>query len=81
MSDPTWGVALADFDSEGKQLRTYGVLWPKGLSARREHGNVLLINPAGQVVAHEGDTVYMGNPPKDNGVVAPCSPLQVKSAS
>ena len=80
MSRPDLGVALADFDSEGKQLKTYGVLWSKGLSARREHGTVLLIDPAGQVVAHEGDMSIWVIRRKTTGVVAPCSPLQVKSA-
>ena len=70
VADPTYGLAL----------QGTGVIWPTGYSARREGGKIVLLDPAGNSVAREGDLVSMGNPP-DNGVVHPCTPIEVDATA
>ena len=81
IADPTWGLALLGTDpgsTEPPNSHRFGVVWPRGYSARREHGTILLVDSDGKVVAREGDTVVMGNPPA-NDVVHPCPPIEVDS--
>ena len=61
-------------------MRGTGVIWPVGYSARREGGKIVLLNPAGNIVAREGDLVSMGNPP-ENGIVHPCTPIEVRATA
>ena len=52
VADPHYGLA---FKADGG---VRGVVWPYGYSARRESdGIVVLIDPAGVVVAREGDRI------------------------
>jgi hypothetical protein len=51
VGDSTYGLAL-----QNPGYRN-GVVWPYGYTARRESGVILLIGPAGVVVAREGDRI------------------------
>jgi hypothetical protein len=58
VADPTYGLALRNPDY------VQGVIWPFGYTARRESGVIVLIDPSGHVIAHEGDTIvrHRGEP-------------------
>jgi len=74
VADPTWGLALAGTDEQGNR-RTYGVLWPRGWTARREAGVIVLVGLYGAVLAREGDTVVLDAAGGDP--LTPCTTIQV----
>jgi hypothetical protein len=72
VADPRFELGFAGNGYE------YGVVWPHGYSARREHGVVVLIDAAGDVVAREGDRMVAGGTETDDGVGHPCFGIQVE---
>jgi hypothetical protein len=72
VADPSFGLGFAGNGYE------YGVVWPDGYSARREHGVVVLLDAAGDVVAREGDRMVAGGTETDDGVGHPCFGIQVE---
>jgi hypothetical protein len=75
VADSSYGLA---FSNDG---RVDGVVWPAGYTARRESGVVLLIDPAGQVIAHEGDHVVAGGAADADGLSRPCFNIRVEPPS
>ena len=53
VADPQSGLAFRGIDG----APNVPIWWPHGWTARREHGVVLLVSPAGKVVAREGDRI------------------------
>jgi len=69
--DTTKGLAFKSGDT------VHVVVWPNGYSARREQdGVVVLIDPAGRIVAREGDTIVAAGANGDTAVYPQCD-LQV----
>ena len=65
--DPTYGLGFKSGDS------VHVVVWPNGYSARREQdGVVVLIDPAGRIVAREGDTIWAGGAVGDTALYVEC---------
>jgi hypothetical protein len=65
--DTTHGLGFRSGDT------VHVVVWPYRYSARREQdGVVVLIDPAGRVVAREGDTVVAGGAFGDAAVYVEC---------
>lgn len=72
VADPAYGLAYKE--EEG----TRGVVWPNGYSARRgQDGVVALIDPAGRIVAREGDAIESGGYWQGDNVAFPCGELDV----
>jgi hypothetical protein len=72
VADPTFGLALKNSDEDSEYVD--GAIWPFGFSARREHGVILLIGQAGQVVAREGDRIRAaGGSAGDDAVNVDCN--------
>ncbi len=67
VGDPTFGLAL-----ENPGYRQ-GVIWPYGFSAQRVAGVIVLIDPSGKIIAHEGDRILAaGGAATDNEVDVEC---------
>ena len=73
VADLSWGLALMGTDEAGNSHQ-YGVVWPYGYSARRDQ-TILLLDPAGNVVAREGDKVVLDAVRQDP--LYPCADIQV----
>lgn len=74
VADHTWGLALAGTDQSGNP-HTYGVVWPRGYSARREQDTIVLLDSSGNVVAQEGDQVVLDAANHDP--LQPCDDIHV----
>jgi hypothetical protein len=72
--DETWGLALQGVDGSGNPHR-FGVVWPHGYSARREHGVISLIAANGDVVAREGERLVL-DALRDRDPLYPCRPVE-----
>jgi hypothetical protein len=67
VADPSFGLAL---QNPGYRK---GAIWPRGYSARRESGVVVLLGPSGHVVAREGDLIVAsGGTGPDDAVNVEC---------
>lgn len=67
VADSTYGLA---FQNPGYRN---GIIWPYGYTARRQSGVILLIGPAGVVVAREGDRIVAaGGSATDDAVGVDC---------
>lgn len=73
VADPTHGLA---FRRDGT---VNGVVWPDGYRASRDSGVVVLIDPAGQIVAREGDLVVAGGAEGADGLSHPCVDIHVET--
>ena len=77
VADPASGLAFKWSDGS-----VHGVVWPDGYSARREQdGVVVLIDPAGRIVAREGDEIVSAGAVNDYGITFPCGDLEVHPSS
>lgn len=65
--DPTYGLGLRN--SGGAVT---GVVWPFGYTARREPGDIILLNRLGRIVAREGEHLTLAGGWDDDGVAHPC---------
>jgi hypothetical protein len=72
VADPTWGLALRGTSG------TRGVVWGYGYSARRDAGKVVLLDPSGNTIAKEGDSVRLGGNVGADGAAHPCDPLVIE---
>lgn len=66
VADRTFGLA---FQNPGYRN---GVVWPFGYTARRQSGVILLIGPAGGVVAREGDRILAAGGSGEEAVYVEC---------
>jgi hypothetical protein len=73
VADPTYGLAL----KRGGTVN--GVVWPDGFSAQRGAGVVVLIDPAGHVVAREGDFIAAAGAVGADGLSHPCANIHVEA--
>ncbi len=77
VADETWGLAFQSVDDSGNRHR-FGVVWPHGYSARREHGVISLIAANSDLVAREGDRVVLdANASSDP--IYPCGGVELET--
>lgn len=77
--DPGRGLGLEGTDPQGNTHITH-VVWPNGYSARQEQDGIVLLDPSGRVVAHQGEYISSAGSVDDQGVAWPCGTIKVSAS-
>lgn len=69
--DPDSGLGVADDTGDVQPVR-----WPFGYTARLESGAAVLVDPTGQIVAHEGHSIVLGGAALDDSAFYACTGIR-----